>query len=105
MTGGGAADHLTADSPCGELQIIAELGVHLAVESCDPFPLAPGADGAPNLDLPVHREFQPLPTLTVTQACPPYRLAGAEVNLLPLVVEPGTAVDMVEVLHGELEAA
>ena len=49
--------------------------------------------------------FRSLLSLAVAQAGPPDRLAGAEEDLLPLVVEVGTAVDVVEVLEGELGSA
>ena len=105
MAGGGAADHLPADAPRRELQVVGELGVHLAGEPGDPVPLAARAGVAPDLDLPVDRQLRPLPPLAVPQAGPPDRLAGAEEDLLPLVVEVGTAVDVVEVLEGELRPA
>ena len=39
------------------------------------------------------------------EASPSDRLAGAEEDLLPLVVEVGTTVDVIEVLKGEVRPA
>ena len=102
MAGGRAADHLTADASRRELQVVGELGVHLAVQSGDPLSLAAGADIALDLDLPVHRQFRSFLPFPGVQAGSPDRLAGAEEDLLSLIVEVGTAVDVVEILDGEL---
>src|SRR5262249_45757889 len=105
VAGGGAADHLPADAPGGKLQVVGQLGMQLVGEPDDPPSLAARAGAAPDHDLPVHRQFRPLPRLAVMETGRPDRLAGSEVDLLPLVVEPGAAIDVVEVLHRELDAA
>jgi hypothetical protein len=45
------------------------------------------------------------PSLAVLQAGLPNRLVGAKVNLLQLVIEVGTAIDVIELLECELRAA
>src|SRR6516162_4531782 len=90
MAGGGAADHLPADAPGGELEVVGKFGVHLAAQPSDPLALAARAGAAPDLDLSVHRQLLPLPSRGMLPAGPPDRLAGAEEDLLPLIVEPGT---------------
>src|SRR5947208_2837478 len=105
MAGGGAADHLPMDAPGSELQVVGEFGMHLFGETYDPFSLAARAGAARNLDLPVRGELRPLPPFAAAPARPPYRLAGSEVDLLSLVVEVGTAVDVVEVLKHERRSA
>ena len=66
---------------------------------------AAGAGVALELDLPVGRQLEPFPPLPGPPAGPPDHLVGAEEDLLSLVVEVGTAVDVVEVLEGEVRAA
>src|SRR5215471_9778984 len=54
-----------------------------------------------DFDLLVHGELRLLLLLPLSQTGPPDNRAGADEDLLPLVVEVGTAVDVVEVLEGE----
>ena len=66
---------------------------------------AAGAGVALELDLPVGRQLEPFPPLPGPPARPPDDPVGAEEHLLSLVVEVGTAVDVVEVFEGEVGAA
>src|SRR5262249_34618462 len=102
---GGAADHLPPDAPGSEFQAIHDLGLHPAVEPGDACALAARTGTALNLDLLVWRQFRPLPPPAVPHACPPDHLARAEKDLLPLVVEVRTVVDVFKLLEGELRTA
>src|SRR5262249_5507333 len=89
------------DASGSELQVVGEFGMYLFRETNNLLSLAARAGAALDLDLAVHGGLRPLPPFAAAPARPPYRLAGSEVDLLSLVVEPGTAVDVVEVLEGE----
>src|SRR5262249_544876 len=105
MLGGGATNHLTADASPGELQVISDLGVHLGVIARHSLALAPRAGVAPDFDLPVYRQLRPLRPLAAMQARFLECLAGADVYLLSLILQPATALNAGEVVHDELAAA
>src|SRR5262249_43892188 len=86
-------------------QVIGELDVLIAFETGDLSPLAVRACATPDLELPVGWQFPRFPPLGVQQTGSSDRLASAEVNLLALVVEERTAVDVLELLKCESRPA
>ena len=87
------------------LQVRQGPGVSLILLQVGVGPLAEGARIAREFDLTVRGQFRPLLPLASAQTGLPHRLAGADEDLVALVVEVRTAVDVVEVLECELGAA
>src|SRR5262249_31408193 len=92
---GRAVHNLPPHATRGKLQVVGELDVFL-VQPGGPFPLASRTRAAPDLDFPISGQLPRLPPFPVQQAGSPDHLVGTEVDLLSLVVEEGTAVDVVE---------
>jgi hypothetical protein len=98
MAGGGAADHLLMDAPGSELQVIGEFEVPLFGDTNNFFPFAARASAALDLYLLGYGGLRPLPPSAATPARPSYHFTSTEVDLFSLVIEPGTAINVVEVL-------
>src|SRR3954454_1958684 len=103
MPEGRAADHPAADAAPAEREVEGYLAAHFLREPGNPRPLAEGAGVVPDLDLLAGSKPRPPPA--AARASPSDCLAGPEEHLLPLVVEVGTLVDVVEVREGELGTA
>src|SRR3954464_1623389 len=103
MPEGSAADHPAADASAAELKVEGELAARFLWKPGDPCSLAEGAGIVPELHFPGGPK--PGPPLAAVHASPSDPLAGPEEYPLPLVVEVGTLVDMVEVREGELGPA
>src|SRR5262249_25002739 len=103
IAGCSAADHLPADAARRELEVIGQFRVRVVAQAGDAVSLAVRTSVAPKLDLSAHRQPRSLSPIAVTPAGPPDQLAGAEVDLLPLIVEPGAAVNVVEIRDSELD--
>src|SRR6516164_3712889 len=101
----GAAGHLTSETTRSEYKIINNLCAPLAVHVGDLRPFAKGALVAANLDLPVGPYPLGLPPLARPYTAPPYCLAGANENFIPLVIKVGALIDVFKVLEGELNVA
>ena len=103
---GGAADHLAADAPRRELQVVGELGDDPAGQCrVSRLPLQRGQVSLLNSTSLLTGSFARFLRFPAPRHALLTDLAGAEEDLLPLVVEVGTAVDVVEVLEGELGPA
>ena len=90
--------------PAGELQVVGELGVHFVLSRVICFPLHRGQVLLLISISLFTGSFAPFPLLRCLRQAPPDRLAGAEVDLLPLVIEVRTAVDVVRSWRANVES-
>src|SRR5262249_7189115 len=94
---GGVADNLPANGSPGEPEVVRKLGVDLVRAPDNILPFTARACAAPDHDLLVYGQFGSLPRCAVPMTCFSDSRAGAEKDFLPLVIEIGTAVDVIEV--------